>query len=268
MARNRGSWLNRAAIWLGLSLVASAGAVALGGSGAAGAEVVYITPPATPTLTFQERVAPRRLSRREATPIALNLSGRIGTVDGSQPAALRQIAIDLDRHIGVDLRGLPSCSKRQRESRPSKLKSRCRKAIVGRGKVAFSIRFPEATPLLVKSELVVFNGGGHRAGKSSLYATAFLTVPIASVLTMKIAITKRRGQSQLTIEVPKLADGAGAMTALSLKLKKRFARNGSVATFLSGSCPNGRLESKVRALFADGTMIEGGSPQKCLPKSD
>jgi hypothetical protein len=255
-------------MWVGLSLTAFAGALVLGATHPAGAEVVYIAPPASPTLTLRESVTPRRLSRSTPTPIALNLGGRIGTVDGSHPPAVKQIVLDLDRHIAIDLRGLPLCQGGRHDIRPPDLPSRCKDAIVGRGKAAFQIQFPEEPSIATESELVVFNGGGQRAGKAALYAVAFLTQPITTAVTMKVTIAKRRGGSRMIFEVPKIAAGAGSLTYLGVKLKKRFARNGRTVNVLTGTCPDGTLQSRFSALFADGATLSGDILQKCVPKPD
>jgi hypothetical protein len=217
---------------------------------------------------FSPIVTPKKLSRVEGTPITLNISGRIDTVDGSQPPAVKEFALDLDRHIAIDARGLPVCQGGQRDIRPPDLPSRCKDAIVGRGKAAFQIQFPEEPSIATESELIVFNGGGRRAGKATFYAAAFLTQPITTAVTMKVTIAKRRGGSRVIVEVPKIANGAGSLTYLDVKLKKRFERNGRTVDVLTGTCPNGTLQSKFSALFADGTTLQGDTLQKCVPKSD
>jgi hypothetical protein len=255
-------------MWVGLSLTALAGALALTATGPAAAEVVYIVPPASPTLTFRENVAPRRLSRTTPTPIALNLGGRIGTVDGSRPPAVKQLVLDLDRHVAIDLRGLPVCRVAQRNLRPSDLRSRCKGAIVGRGKAAFQIQFPEQLSMSSESELVVFNGGGRRTGGATLYLAAFLTQPITTAVTMTVTVAKRRGGGRMIIEVPRIANGAGSLTYLGVKLRKRFKRSGRAVNAFTGTCPDGTLHSRFSALFLDGTTLKGDALQRCVPKSD
>jgi hypothetical protein len=220
------------------------------------------------TMVFSQSITPRKLSRTDAMPIALKLSGRIGTVDGSQPPAVKEFVLDLDRSIAIDAHGLPVCQGGGRDFRFSDLKSRCKEAIVGRGKVGLQVQLPGQPPASAESELIVFNGGDPRTGKTTLYAVAFITEPITSSFTMDITITKRQGQSRAIIKVPKFANGAGSLTDIVVTMKKRFARNGGAVDFLTGSCPDGTLQSSVRALFADGTTLQGDALQKCIPKSD
>jgi hypothetical protein len=72
----------------------------------------------------------------------------------------------------------------------------------------------------------------------------------------------------MIVEVPKIANGAGSLTYLDVKLKKRFARHGRTVDALTGTCPDGTLQSGFSALSADGTSLSGDSLQKCVPGSD
>jgi hypothetical protein len=218
-------------------------------------------------MTFHPSVTPKKLSRVEATPIALDIDGRIGTVDGSRPPAVREIVLDLDRHIAIHARGLPVCQGGQRDVRFPDLKSRCKNAIVGRGRVGFQIQFPEQPSIPTESELVVFNGGGQRTGETKLYAVAYLTQPITTSFVMAISIRRRSDWSRLIFDVPKLANDAGSLTHLSFKLKRRFARNGEAVDLLTGRCPGGTIQSRVKALFGDGTILQADTLQTCVPKS-
>ena len=218
-------------------------------------------------MIFSPSVTPKKLSRVETTPIALNISGRIETVDGSQPPAVKEFVLDLDRHIAIDARGLPVCKGGQRDLRFPELNSRCKDAIVGRGKVGVQIQFPELPPISTESELIVFNGGRRDTGKTTLFAVAHLIQPITTSFAMTIEITKHPHGNRAVFEVPKLANGAGSLTYLSARLKRRFTRNGKEVDFLTGSCPNGKLESGARALFVDGTILQGTTLQTCVPSS-
>jgi hypothetical protein len=218
-------------------------------------------------MVFSQSITPRKLSRTDAMPIALKLSGQIRTVDGAQPPAVKEFVLDLDRSIAIDARGLSVCQGGGRDSRFPDLKSRCKEATVGRGKIGLQVQLSGQPPTSTESELIVFNGGDPNAGKITLYAVAFITEPITSSFTMEITITKRQGQNRAIIKVPKFANGAGSLTDITVTMKKRFARNGRAVDFLTGTCPDGTLQSSVRALLADGTTLQGDALQKCIPKS-
>lgn len=220
---------------LATALIAACALVSLWATSASGVQI----PIPNVSMVFGSSVTPKKLSRVEPTPIALGIGGRIETVDGSQPPAVKEFVLDLDRHITIDARQLPVC-KGGRDIRFPDLKSRCRDSIVGRGEVGVQIQFPEQSAVSSKSKLIVFNAGGQGAGKATLYAIAYLTRPIVTTFPMAIEITRHPHGYRMVIEVPTLANGAGSLTYLHAKLEKRFARDGEVVDLLTGRCPIGR----------------------------
>lgn len=218
-------------------------------------------------MTLSPRVTPKRLSRVEATPIALNINGGIKTLDGSQPPAVQEFVLDLDKHIGIDARGIPVCAGDGRDLRFPDLKSRCKDAIVGNGRVGIQFQFPEQPPLSGESELLVFNGGSRDAGTATLYAVAYLTEPITTEVVMTVEITRRPQGNRVVVAVPELVNGMGSLSYLNVTLKRRYTRNGKAVDFLTGSCPSGKLQSNVAGLFADGTKVRETTLQTCVPSS-
>ncbi len=250
---------------LASALIAACALISLWAANASGFMHDVKIPISNLKMVFSPSVTPKKLSRVEATPVALNIKGRIETLDRSQPPAVREFVLDLDRNIAIDARGLPVCKGGHRDLRFPDLKSRCKDAIVGRGNVGVQIQIPELQPISTQSELIVFNGGSRDAGVTTLYADAYLTQPITTSLVMTIKITRHPHGYRAVIEVPKLANGAGSLTHLSVKLKRRFTRNGEVVDFLTGRCPDVKLQSEASALFVDGTVLRGTTLQTCVP---
>lgn len=249
---------------LAAALIAAAVLVSLWASSASGLADTVI-PISNVRMTFSPLVTPKKLSRVAPTPIALNLKGRIEAMDGSQPPAVQELVLDLDRHIAIDAQGIPVCKGGQRDLRLPDLKARCKDAIVGGGKIGIQFQFPEQPPIFSESELIVFNAGMQAPGETALYAVANLTVPITTSFPMTIEITRHSGGNRVVAEVPRLANGAGSLTYLNASLKRRFTRNGEVVNFLTGRCPEGKLQSHVEALFADGTALGTDFLQTCIP---
>jgi len=248
---------------LATALIAVGALVSLGTTGASDLARALEIPIPRMEMTLHASVIPKKLSKAEPAPIALEIGGRIATKDGSRPPALREMTFDLDRHIAIDTRGLPVCEGGRLDIRPPDL-SRCKDAIVGRGRVGFQIQFPEQPSVSTESELVVFNDGGQGTGESKLYAVAYLTQPITTSFVMAISIRRRPGGNRLVFDVPELANDAGSLTHLSIKLKRRFTRDGEAVDLLTGRCPNsGTIQSGVEALFGDGTILQRDTLQKC-----
>jgi hypothetical protein len=217
-------------------------------------------------MTFSQLVAPKKLPRVGATPIALELKGRIGTMDGSQPAAVEEFVLDLDKSIAIDARGLPNCEAGGRGPRFPDLKTLCEDAVVGSGRVGVRFQFPEQPPTYSASDLIVVNDSDQGTGATTLYGVSYFTTPITTALTMEIAIKKWRGRNRVIIKVPRFAGGTGSLTHLSANLEKRFVRDGEGVDLLTGSCPGaGTIQSEAKALFADGTILRQTSVRSCRP---
>ena len=76
-------------------------------------------------------------------PVALDFRGRISKEDGSHPPALREVLLDLDKHVSIDATGLPVCARRQLETRGAGSARRlCGEAIVGIGVAHIGVEPP------------------------------------------------------------------------------------------------------------------------------
>ena len=60
-------------------------------------------------LTFNGGVTPKALSKTTMEPITLNVSGKIGTADGTHPPAINEVVIDTDKNGTIDVSGVPTC---------------------------------------------------------------------------------------------------------------------------------------------------------------
>src|SRR6478752_5191055 len=79
-------------------------------------------------------ISPSKLPRHEQAPITAHIHGEIGTTDGSHPPAVRTIAVDFDKTIQVNAKGLPACREGRLEATPTVVaRQACRGSIVGSG---------------------------------------------------------------------------------------------------------------------------------------
>src|SRR5918994_4599406 len=77
-------------------------------------------------------ISPQKLPRHGKAPVTARLNGEIETRDGSHPPALSSLGLEIDKTIGVDAVGLPTCRAGQIQSRGSAAaKGACGSAIVG-----------------------------------------------------------------------------------------------------------------------------------------
>jgi hypothetical protein len=222
-------------------------------------------------LSFNGGVTPKALSKTKMEPITLNVSGKIGTADGSHTPAIKEIVIDTDKNGSIDVSGVPTCKQGQLEAQTSAgAEKQCKPAILGTGTTDVEVLFPESSPIPIHSKLIAFNGGT-KGGTTTLYIHAYLTSPITSALVTTVKISKEhKGPYGIRsiAAVPKIANGAGSVTAFSLTFpKKLFAYKGKKHGYLLAKCSNGKFLAQAEAKFADGTKVGPAQiVRSCTPK--
>lgn len=206
--------------------------------------------------TFSAGVAPTRISKTEPAPVSLQVGAHFRMRDESHPPALKEFKLHLDKHLKPELKGLPVCrGAGSLEPRPPDLSS-CREAIVGHGKMATEIVFPEGPPIHQVDKMVAYNTGT-KGGVSSLllYVETSVPVPGAIVSPMKVKrIRKGRYETEAVVTVPKIAGGSGSVTYLGIRFRKGI---------FSAVCRDGRLQVRSEADFADGSRLTGAVVRFC-----
>ena len=212
-------------------------------------------------LTFNGGFTPKALSRTKFTPITINVSGQIKTVDGTHPPALKEFFLETDKNGTIEVKGLPTCTSGKLQSQDTKhAEAICKSAIIGTGTTDVSIAFPEQAPIPVNSKLLVFNGGV-KGGVTTLYIHAYITVPTPAAIVTTVKIKKihhgRYGLESIAT-IPKIAGGSGSVTSFSLKVNKKGV--------LLAKCPDGKLLAHGKAVFSDHTVAEAEVVRTCTPK--
>ena len=192
-------------------------------------------------------LSPKGLSRTEPSAAKLDL-GFDFERGGFPPATHAPVSVELDRHLVFSGNGIPACRGLgvQGGVEPA---ADCRESIVGHGREAFAVAFSEAGPRHVSSPIVVYYGG-RRDGRTKLYAIGNPDISTPSSLVVEIdleRIADGRFATEASFRVPRLAGGDGSLAAFELSLHKRFAYRGSRRSFISATCPDGKLEAVASA---------------------
>jgi hypothetical protein len=203
-------------------------------------------------------ISPLELPRHEKAPVTARLAGEISTRDGSHPPAVETLDIEIDKTVGVDAVGLPTCRIGQLQSRSSEAaKQACGEAIVGSGRAEVEVAFPEQAPFSAAGPLVLFNGGVQ--GKTTTFLLhAYVDVPAPTAIVAEATVTRiHRGRFGLRIgvEVPRIAGGSGSVTGFDLRVGRRFTYRGQEKSLLRASCPTGSWVTKGSVLFSDGSRL-------------
>lgn len=251
-------------MWQVLVAAALTAAVALSVSGLAAAEKPVTIVSGEIHAEFNGGFSPKVLSKKKPTPISFNVSAKLKSlnpdVEKQHLPALKEFLLEGDKHAGISVKGIPTCTAGKLQSRnTTEARKICGPALIGTGKTEAGIKFEEQPEIPVHSELLAFNGGV-RGGVTTLFIHAFITVPTpaAVVTTVKIKKIHKGRYGLLSVaSIPKIAGGAGSVKSFSLTLKKGI---------ISATCPDGHLNARGTAVFADGTRISGGVVRTCTGK--
>src|SRR6476646_461677 len=210
------------------------------------------------SLTHDGGISPTVLPRHEQAPIDAFISAAIATIDGSHPPAAREAALDLDKDVHVNAKGLPVCKRVQLDSRDTDAARKvCGGAIVGRGSARVEIAFPEQGTVFATSPLTMFNGGV-RGGKTTIFIHAYLTVPVPAAVVTPVVLTPLRSGpygTHIVAKVPAIAGGSGSLIDAKLKIDRKFTYRGEQRSYLTAACPTGAQVIRGRVLFDDDTLV-------------
>ncbi len=212
---------------------------------------------------------PKALPKNTLAPITLTASGKIFNADGTHPPALKEVLVETDKNGAVNVKGYPTCTSGKLQSQDTKhAKAICPDSIIGSGKTEVEIAFPESKNVDVTSDLIVFNGGS-KGGTTTFFIHAYITVPVpaAIVTTVKIKKVSKGRYGLLSVaSVPKIAGGSGSVKSFSLKISKQFTYKGKKVSVLTAKCPDGKLQAKATAIFADGSKAAAEFVRTCTGK--
>jgi hypothetical protein len=220
--------------------------------------------------TFSAHFTPKKLPKRLWADAGVRVDTKVSMEDGSQPPALKELVLELDRNVGIDARGLPVCRHQLLEDDDIQgAEMDCKDALVGAGQAEFEIAFPEQSPFPAPSEVLAFNAGT-AAGKTRLLLHAYLGAPVSAAVVIPVEISKvSKGRFGLeaVAKVPKVAGGNGSITSFSLSLNRKFTYKGKKQSYLLAKCPDGHLLAKGVEVFRDGSRLAGSALRYCTPTS-
>jgi len=209
-------------------------------------------------LSISGKLSPRKLPRKGTAPISVAVGWATSTADGSAPPELRSLQIEINRHGFFDYAGLPNCpySKIQPASTQRALAG-CRQSLVGRGTFNAEVALRgQGKSYESAGELLLFRG--EKKGRAVLYGQIYSAHPFATSFVIPFAVrTKRSGPygTVLAATLPRALRSWGNLTAIEMKLGRRYSYRGRRHSFISAGCPTPRGFSRAsfhlaRASFA------------------
>jgi hypothetical protein len=213
--------------------------------------------------------SPTTLPKHELAPIELHGYGKIETADGSIPPVLKQLIFWFDRNGGVETRGLAVCPMRKLiATTPQQARRNCRESIVGTGFGKAVVNFPEQATIPASSPLTIVNAPPIH-GNPAVYVHAYTEVggPAAIVISVEIQkVNDGRYGFKTIVNIPKIVNGYGTPIYGRIRIERKWTYKGKQLSYVNASCPDGRLQAKVRSTFKDGTLLQGTFLRPCKGK--
>jgi hypothetical protein len=241
---------------------AAFGAAALLGALCLGGVARGVSIPETVEFVATASVSPRNLPQTGSAPATLRFSFRAATLDGTHLPAISRFKVGLDRGLALALRRMPACNP----TVETPIGRACGKARIGEGRVHFSIAFAEAEEIFTSGRVVLYNRGA-QDGARTILAVAEMTAPTRASMVMTGQV--RRTQSgrfgtEIVFSVPRVAGGAGSITALRMTIHGRRDVEGEPVELLTERCPRDReLHIRLGVSFIDGSISEAQVVQPC-----
>ena len=220
-------------------------------------------------LTANGSFSPTKLPKNRLAPITINVSGKIRTLDGKHPPAVKEVVIETDKNGSINAKGLATCTAGKLQAQTTaKAKAICKASLIGEGTTSVEVEFPEQRPFVATSKLLAFNGGV-KGGKTTVFLHAFLKSPVSAAVVTSVKVSKvHNGRYGLktVASVPKIAGGYGSPISFSLRVGRTFTYKGKKQSYLLAKCPDGHLNAKGVGVFSDGTRLTGSLVRSCAPK--
>lgn len=184
-------------------------------------------------------LSPRALPRDRGAPIAVSVTSRFTTTDGTTPPPLRALRIELNRQGRLDTTGLPKCRADQiQPASTTRALAACRDALVGRGGLSLDVVLGGQDPYPTTGQLLLFNG--RYKGRPALLGQIYAPHPFANSFVIPFRIERiRKGSfgTALSATFPPAFTSWGHITGLRMRLARRYGFRGSRRSFLSAGCP-------------------------------
>jgi hypothetical protein len=190
-------------------------------------------------ITVLSQILPYKLPRNATAPIAVFISGHVGSVDGTTPPQLQRMDVKVNRHGLLQSKGLPRCAPQQIEAVSSEQAlANCGAALIGSGRFWATIVLPDQRPYPTRGRLLVFNG--RSKGRPALFAHIYTTNPFATSFVIAFAIKKiSKGPygTELSASLPQALGSWGFVDRIKLTLRRKYQYRGTQRSYFNAACP-------------------------------
>jgi hypothetical protein len=224
------------------------------------------------TQTLEVSVKPTKLYKKKLTPITLNVVTKTGSTKdpNGKPVPVTEAVIDFDKYTKLESVGYPTCDITKLEAVTTEVGlENCKKAKIGTGHAM--VLLPSAKGDLPET-LTVTAYNGKAKGKNPvvlLQSYGATPVQVTQVLEGVVTPFNKEGYGpRLTVHVPPIAGGAGALTEFTASIFKKYSYKGKKRSYVSAMCRTKKLKARGKFTFSDGESLTPALTGKCTQKPE
>lgn len=231
-----------------------------------------LTAPDGNTQEIAVKISPTKLFKKKATPVKLDVTTKTASTTDpfGKPVPAVEAVIDFAKGTSIHSKGYPTCNQENLEGVTAEVGfEKCRKAKIGSGSATALL--PAAKGVATESLIVsAYNGvpvGGHPVVLLQAYGTA--PVQTTQVLIGVVTNYNKEGFGpRLTVAIPPIAAGAGALTEFHAVISKKYTYKGKTVGYVNATCPSKKLKARGKFVFKDGQSLTPEVSGKCTQKPE
>jgi hypothetical protein len=222
------------------------------------------------TQSIEATVSPKRLSKRSPTPVTLRVRTTTGTTTAANgvPVPAVSAVVDFDQNTKLFTKGVPTCEAVKLQNVSTEIALReCGKAKIGSGSATALI--PVGTTVFSEPTVVTAFNGVPQGGKPVVLLHTYGVEPVQTTLVLSGVITRYDKQGygpRLTVSIPLLVGGTGALTEFETSIGKTFHYKGQKRSYVTAECRKSPLKSRGTFTYLDGQSLTATSTQACTKR--
>jgi hypothetical protein len=215
---------------------------------------------------------PKKLSKTVPTPVTLDVTTRtVSTTDPSgKPVPAVEAVIDFDKGASIQSKGYPTCAANKLENVSTEVGlEACKKAKIGGGTATALL--PSSKGATPENLVVTAYNGKPQGSKPVVLLQAYGQVPVQVTQVLTGVVTKFNKEGfgpRLTIAIPLIAGGGGALTDFHATIFKKYNYKGKQVSYISAVCKTKKLKARGKFVYLDGQSLTPEVTGKCQQKPE
>lgn len=215
---------------------------------------------------------PKKLSKTTPTPVTLEVTTKTASVSdpNGKPVPAVEAVIDFDKGAAIESKGYPTCEATKLENVTAEVGlEACKKAKIGSGSAIALL--PSSKGVAAENLTVTAYNGKPQGSKPVVLLQAYGQSPVqvTQVLTGVVSKYNKEGYGpRLTVAIPLIAAGGGALTEFHATIFKKYSYKGKQRSYVSATCKTKKLKARGKFVFKDGQSLTPTLTGKCTQKPE